>query len=63
MREIDGASEPMVHDALEFASPLMRWFYASSYNRMVAQAPLVWGEVYRGARCPTTGVANGAGPG
>jgi len=55
MREIDGTSEPMVHDALEFASPLMRWFYASTYNRMVAQAPLVWGEVYRRSEVPYHG--------
>jgi len=55
MHEIDGASEPMVHDALEFATPLMRWFYASSYNRMVAQAPRVWGEVYRRSEVPYHG--------
>ena len=55
MREVDGASEPMVHDALEFASPLMRRFYASFYNRMVARAPRVWGEVYRRSEVPYHG--------
>ena len=55
MREIDGASEPMVHDALEFASPPMRWFYATSYNRMVARAPRMWGEVYRRSEVPYRG--------
>ncbi len=55
MREIDGTSEPMVHDALEFASPLMRRFYASFYNRMVARAPNVWGEVYRRSEVPYHG--------
>ena len=55
MRELDPTSEPMVQDALEFASPLMRWFYASSYNRMVAQAPRVWGEVYRRSDVPFRG--------
>jgi len=55
MREIDGASEPIVQDALEFASPLMRWFYASSYNRMVARAPRMWGEVYRRSEVPYHG--------
>lgn len=55
MRELDPASDPMVQDALEFASPPMRWFYASSYNRMVAQAPRVWGEVYRRSDVPIHG--------
>ena len=55
MREIDSASDPMVLDALEFATPLMRWFYASSYNRMVARAPRMWGEVYRRSEVPYRG--------
>lgn len=48
IRRIDPAAEPDVRDALEFASPLVRRFYASSYNRIAAHAPHVWGYVYHG---------------
>jgi len=57
LRSLDPACEPMVHDALEFSSPLLRRVYASSYNRVAARAPRVWGLVYRrSARVPHGGV-------
>lgn len=49
MREIEPTAEPDVRDALEFSSPLFKAFYATSYNRIVARAPGVWGVVYRGS--------------
>ncbi len=36
-----------VHDALDFSSRFLQTTYASSYNRVVARAPRVWGEVYK----------------
>lgn len=36
-----------VHDALDFSSRFLRTTYASSYNRVVARAPRVWGVVYK----------------
>lgn len=47
MQQLDPAAEPIVRDALDYSSPLLRAFYASTYNRMVARAPRVWGLVYR----------------
>ena len=57
MRETAPAAEPDVRDALEFSSRLFRAFYATSYNRLVARAPGVWGIVYRGSeRFPYRGL-------
>ncbi len=36
-----------VNDALDFSSRFLRTTYASSYNRVVARAPRVWGVVYK----------------
>lgn len=47
MREHNPASEPILHDALEFSTWPMRLMYASSYNRMLARTPRVWGALYR----------------
>jgi processive 1,2-diacylglycerol beta-glucosyltransferase len=53
---LDPACEPIVRDALEFASPILRTFYASTYNRIVSKAPRVWGFFYRRAeRVPAQG--------
>jgi processive 1,2-diacylglycerol beta-glucosyltransferase len=49
IQQLDPHAEPIVKDALEYSSPLFRAFYASTYNRMVARAPRVWGIVYKGA--------------
>lgn len=48
LREIDPSAQPIVRDSLEFSSPLLRAFYASSYNRLVNHLPRVWGLFYRG---------------
>ena len=55
MKELDPHSEPMLHDALEFASVPMKYSYASTYNRLVARAPRVWGVVYRRSETPYRG--------
>jgi processive 1,2-diacylglycerol beta-glucosyltransferase len=47
MEQLDPGAEPILQDALAYSSPLLRMFYASTYNRMVARAPRVWGFVYR----------------
>ena len=47
MQQLDPHAEPIVKDALEYSSPMFRAFYASTYNRMVARAPRVWGIVYK----------------
>jgi len=47
MQQLDPNAEPIVKDALEYSSPLLRALYASTYNRMVARVPSVWGLVYR----------------
>ena len=47
IQQLDPAAEPTVQDALVYSSRLFRTFYASTYNRMVARAPRVWGLVYR----------------
>ena len=47
MQQLDPHAEPIVKDALEYSSPMFRAFYASTYNRMVARAPRVWGMVYK----------------
>jgi processive 1,2-diacylglycerol beta-glucosyltransferase len=49
LRSLAPSCEPIVRDALEFASPFLRTFYASSYNRLVDRAPRVWGFFYREA--------------
>lgn len=46
MRQIDPQAEPILHDALEFSAWPLRLLYASSYNRMLARTPRVWGVVY-----------------
>jgi processive 1,2-diacylglycerol beta-glucosyltransferase len=46
-QQLDPGAEVIVKDALEYASPFLRAFYASTYNRMVARLPRVWGFVYR----------------
>jgi len=56
LRSLDPSCEPIVRDALEFSSPFLRTFYASSYNRLVDRAPRAWGFFYRQAeRIPATG--------
>lgn len=47
MREADPSSEPILRDALEFSTWPLRLLYASTYNRMMARTPRVWGVVYR----------------
>ncbi|HZI89621.1 MAG TPA: glycosyltransferase, partial [Candidatus Polarisedimenticolia bacterium] len=47
LREMDPSCEPVVRDALEFSSPLMRRFYASTYNQLVDRLPRVWEFFYR----------------
>ncbi len=49
LRTEDPSCEPIVRDALEFSSPFLRTFYASSYNRLVDRVPRVWGFFYRRA--------------
>jgi processive 1,2-diacylglycerol beta-glucosyltransferase len=49
IRLVDPAAEPDVRDALEFASPLFKALYATSYNRIAARAPRLWGYVYHGS--------------
>ena len=49
LRTLDPSCQPIVRDALEFASPFLRTFYASSYNRLVDRVPRVWGFFYRRA--------------
>ncbi len=45
-----------MRDALEFSSPFLRTFYASSYNRLVDRVPRAWGFFYRqAARIPAMG--------
>jgi processive 1,2-diacylglycerol beta-glucosyltransferase len=55
MRELDPRSEPILHDALEFSAMPLRMLYASSYNRMLARTPRVWGMVYRRTGTPPHG--------
>ncbi|MBI4365022.1 MAG: hypothetical protein HY568_06305, partial [Candidatus Latescibacteria bacterium] len=47
LHTLDPSCEPMVRDALEFSSPLVRAFYASTYNRIASRAPRIWGFFYR----------------
>jgi len=49
LRTLDPSCEPIVRDALEFSSPFLRRFYASSYNRIVDRVPRGWGFFYRRA--------------
>lgn len=54
---LDPTCDPIVRDALEFSSPLLRAFYASTYNRIVSKVPRVWGFFYRRAeRVPAQGM-------
>ena len=46
-QQLDPGAEVIVRDALEHGSPFFKAFYASTYNRMVARLPRVWGFVYR----------------
>ena len=46
-QQIDPSAEVIVRDALDYGSPFFKAFYASTYNRMVARMPRVWGFVYR----------------
>ena len=41
-----------VRDALEFSSRFLRTTYASTYNRLLAKAPRVWGQVYKRTATP-----------
>jgi len=41
-----------VRDALELSSLFLRKTYASTYNRVLARAPRVWGAVYKRAASP-----------
>jgi processive 1,2-diacylglycerol beta-glucosyltransferase len=55
LRTLDPSCEPIVRDALEFASPLMKRFYASTYNQLVDRLPRVWEFFYRQVeRIPAT---------
>jgi len=49
LRSLDPTCEPIVRDALDFSSPFLRRFYASSYNRLVDRVPRIWGFFYRRA--------------
>lgn len=55
MREMDPHSEPILHDALEFSTWPLRLLYASTYNRMLARTPRVWGVVYHRTGTPPHG--------
>ena len=46
-QQLDPGAEVIVRDALDYGSPFFKAFYASTYNRMVARMPRVWGFVYR----------------
>ncbi len=55
LRALDPTCEPIVRDALEFSSPLMKRFYASTYNQLVDRLPRVWEFFYRQVeRIPAT---------
>lgn len=41
-----------VRDALDISSHFLRTTYASTYNRLLVRAPIVWGEVYKRAAPP-----------
>jgi len=41
-----------VRDALDLSSLFLRTTYASAYNRVLARAPRVWGQVYKRAATP-----------
>ena len=41
-----------VRDALELSSLFLRRTYASAYNRVLARAPRVWGQVYKRSASP-----------
>lgn len=41
-----------VRDALELSSFFLRTTYASTYNRVLARAPRVWGQVYKRTASP-----------
>jgi len=54
LRSLDPSCEPIVRDALEFSSPLLKRFYASTYNQLVDRLPRVWEFFYRQVeRIPT----------
>src|SRR5436853_1714155 len=54
LRALDPQCEPIVRDALEFSSPLMKRFYASTYNQLVDRLPRLWEFFYRQVeRIPT----------
>jgi processive 1,2-diacylglycerol beta-glucosyltransferase len=56
LRTVDPSCEPIVRDALEFSSPLLRRFYASAYNQLVDRVPRAWGFFYHQAeRIPAKG--------
>ena len=56
LRSLDPSCEPIVRDALEFSSPILRRFYAASYNQLVDRVPRAWGFFYRQAeRVPAIG--------
>jgi len=50
---LDPTCEPIVRDALDHASPLLRRFYASTYNRLVDHFPRVWGFFYHHSAVPS----------
>jgi len=47
LRALDSSCEPIVRDALEFSSPVLKRFYASTYNQLVDRLPRVWEFFYR----------------
>jgi len=54
LRTLDPSCEPIVRDALEFSSPFLKRFYASTYNQLVDRLPRVWEFFYRQVeRMPT----------
>lgn len=55
MREADPTTEPILHDALDLATWPLRLLYASTYNRMLARTPRVWGVVYNRSGTPPHG--------
>ncbi len=52
LEAIRPGTEVDVRDALDLSSRFLRTTYASTYNRVLARAPRVWGEVYKRAATP-----------
>ncbi|HEU4333224.1 MAG TPA: glycosyltransferase [Candidatus Eisenbacteria bacterium] len=52
LETVSPGAETDVRDALDLSSHFLRSTYASTYNRVLARAPRVWGEVYKRSASP-----------